>query len=148
MKKSTFLTGVASTILLLIGVLMKSLHWPGAGVVITLAVATFALGYAVLFFCDKNKTAQNAIEKLSNIMVMLTMIVVAASFLFKAMHWPGAGIGIYAGHFFLLAMIPILYVQGSRETDLVKKLHLNSSAIILTFITAISIYIWCRTSIA
>jgi len=146
MKQSTFLTGISSTILLLVGVLMKSLHWPGAGVVITVAAATFALGYAVLFFLDKNKTAQNSYEKFANFMIMLAMIVVAVSFMFKAQHWPGAGVGIYAAHILLLALIPILFVQGSREKDPVKKLHIESSVVIVAFITAISFYIWWRTT--
>lgn len=127
---------------------MKGLHWPGAGVVITVAVATFALGYAILFCLDKNKSAQTGLEKFSNVMAMLTMIIVSVSFLFKAMHWPGAGVGINTAHLFLLVMIVVLYIQGSKETDPGKKLHLDSSAIILTFITAISIYIWLRTRVA
>ncbi|MCX6333734.1 MAG: hypothetical protein NT092_05440 [Bacteroidia bacterium] len=146
MKKSTFLAGVISTILLLAGVTMKSLHWPGAAVVLTVAIATFSLGYAVMLFLDKNKMAQNGYERFTNVMVMATMIIVAVSFLFKAMHWPVAGIGIYVAHIFLLSLLPILYIQGTRETDPVKKLHIDSSAILVAFIAAISLYIWWRTS--
>ena len=90
MNKSTFLTGVVSTVLLFIAVLMKSLHWPGTGLILTVAVAAFAFGYSILLFLDKNKGAQNGTDKLANVMAMLTMIIVSVSFLFKAMHWPGA----------------------------------------------------------
>lgn len=146
MKKSTLLVGVASTVLLLIGVLMRTMHWPGGGVVMTIAAATFALGYSVMLFLEKNKGAQTGIDKLSNIVALLTMLVVSVGFLFKVQHWPGAGIGIYAAHALLLLMVIILYVQGSKETDNVKKLHYNNSAVILTLMTAISLYIWFRTS--
>jgi hypothetical protein len=146
MKKGTFIAGFASSLLLIIGILMKTLHWPGAGVVMTVAVATFAFGYAVLLCLDKNKFAQNSTDKLANIMSMVTMIGVAVPFLFKAMHWPGAGILIYVAHFVLLAMIAVLFVQGSKEADPFKKLHYNDMAIVLTIITAISLYIWWRTS--
>jgi hypothetical protein len=146
MKKNTFLAGVTSTILLLIGVTMKSLHWPAASVVMTVAIAIFALGYAVMLFLDKNKMAQNGYERFTNVMVMATMIIVAVSFLFKTQHWSGAGVGIYVAHIFLLALLPILYIQGTRETDPVKKLHIDSSAILVAFIAAISLYIWWRTS--
>lgn len=148
MKKSTFLTGVISTILLLIGIFFKTQHWPLSGVLMTVSLAAFALGYAVLLFMDKGKTAQTGIDKFANVMVMVTMIIVSISFLFKIMHWPGAGIGIYAAHFILIVMIVVLYIQGSKQTDPVKKLHIDSSAIILTLMTAISAYIWWRTSIA
>jgi hypothetical protein len=148
MKKITFLTGVISTILLLIGIFFKTQHWPLSGVLMTVSLATFALGYAVLLFMDKRKTALTGIDKFANVMVMLTMIIVSISFLFKIMHWPGAGYGIYAAHIILIVMIVVLYVQGSKQTDPVKKLHIDSSAIVLTLMTAISAYIWWRTSIA
>ena len=148
MKKITFLTGVISTILLLIGIFFKTQHWPLSGVFMTVSLVSFALGYAVLLFMDKSKTAQTGIDKFANVMVMLTMIIVSISFLFKIMHWPGAGYGIYAAHIILIAMIVVLYVQGSKQTDPVKKLNIDSSAIILTLMTAISAYIWWRTSAA
>jgi hypothetical protein len=148
MKKITFLTGVISTILLLIGIFFKTQHWPLSGVLMTVSLVSFALGYAVLLFMDKNKTAQTGIDKFANVMVMLTMIIVSISFLFKIMHWPGAGIGIWAAHIILIVMIVVLYIQGSKQTDPVKKLHIDSSAIILTLMTAISAYIWWRTRIA
>jgi ABC-type multidrug transport system fused ATPase/permease subunit len=147
MKKSTFFTGVISTILLLIGILFKTQHWPLSGVFMTVSLASFALGYAVLLFMDKSKSAQTGIDKFANVMVLLTMIIVSISFLFKIMHWPGAGYGIYAAHIILIAMIVVLYIQGSKQTDPVKKLHIDSSAIVLTLMTAISIYIWWRTSV-
>jgi hypothetical protein len=146
MSKSTFLAGFGSSLLFIIGILMKTLHWPGAGVVITVAVASFSFGYAVLFYLDKNKLAQNSTDKLANIMTMVAMIGVAVPFLFKAMHWPGAGILIYVAHFVLFALIAVLYVQGLKEADTFKKLHYNNMAIVLTIITAISLYIWWRTS--
>jgi hypothetical protein len=145
MKKSTLLVGVASTVLLLIGIGMKTMHWPGAGVVMTVSLVTFGLGYALLLFLDKNKGTQTGIDKLSNIMAMLTMMIVSVGFLFKIQHWSGAGILIYAAHAFLILMIIVLYIQGSKESDNVKKLYINNSAIILTLMTAISLYIWWRT---
>jgi FlaA1/EpsC-like NDP-sugar epimerase len=146
MKKSTLLCGVVSCFLLLIGVHMKFMHWAGAGVVITLSIALFALGYAVLLLLDKNKLAQNSYQKFVNIMSLVTMIVVAASFLFKVQHWPGAGLLIYFAHAFLFVMIPVLFAQGSKESDPVRKLNINNTAIILTLITAVSIYLWWRTA--
>jgi hypothetical protein len=145
MKKSTLLVGVTSSILVLIGVAFKSQHWPLAGALITLGVAFFALGYAILLFIDKNKIAQSTIDKFANVMTMVTMIVVTVGFLFKTQHWAGAGVLIYVAHLVLLAMVAVLYVQGSKETEPVKKLHYNNMAIVLTIITAISLYIWWRT---
>jgi hypothetical protein len=43
-------------------------------------------------------------------------------------------------------MIPVLFAQGSKESDPVRKLNINNTAIILTLITAVSIYLWWRTA--
>jgi hypothetical protein len=141
------MAGFVSALLFIIGILMKMMHWPGASVVITVSVALFALGYSVLLCLDKNKIAQTSLDKFANVMTMVTMIIVIVAFLFKAMHWPGAGILIYAAHIVLLAMITVLFLQGSKEPDTVKKLHYNNMAIILTIITAISLFLWWRTSL-
>lgn len=142
MKKSTFIIGLVSAFLILLGVGFKFQHWPGAGIMLTLGAALFALVYSILLWIDKNKIAQNSYQKFVNLMTMLTMLIIMVGFLFKVQHWPGAGIGIYAGHFLLLLMIPILFVQASRETDPVKKLNFNHIAIMLVILTAFSFFIW------
>lgn len=146
MKKSTFLLGVVSSFLL-IGVFMKIQHWPGAGVVITLAAALFALGYSVLLYIDKSAFAQSSFQRLVNVMTLFTMIIVMIAFLFKVQHWPGAGAGIIVGHLILFTMIPILFIQGSKESDPVKKLNFNNIAILFVVLTAFSFFIWLHKSI-
>lgn len=146
MKKSTFFIGVVSSFLMLAGVVLKIQHWPGAGICMTLGAALFALGYAVLLLIDKNAIAQNSYQKLINIMTFLSMLIIMISFLFKFQHWPGAGFGVFLGNFLLLAMIPLLFVHASKETDPVKKLNFSNEAILLVILTAFSFFIWLRTS--
>ncbi|MDQ1332650.1 MAG: hypothetical protein QG576_685 [Bacteroidota bacterium] len=145
MRKSTYLIGVSSSVLFFIGAIFKILHWPLAGIFLTLSVLLFALGYALLLLGDKNKIAQNSYQKFVNWMTFAAMVIVSVSFLFKAQHWPGAGLLIYAAHAVLVVMIPVLFIQGSKESDPVRKLNINNIAVILTFITAVSLFIWLRT---
>ncbi len=142
MKKSTFVIGLVSAFLILIGVGFKFQHWPGAGIMVTLGAVLFALVYSVLLWIDKNKIAQNSYQKFVNLMTMLTMLIIMAGFLFKIQHWPGAGVGIFAGHILLILMIPILLVQASRETDPVRKLNFNHNAVLLIVLTAFALFIW------
>ena len=148
MKKSTFIIGVISSFLFLFGVAMKFEHWPGAGIVITLAAVLFAFGYSVLLMIDKNVFAQNSFQKLVNLMTMISMTIIMIAFVFKAQHWPGARIGIYAGHLLLLAMIPILFLHASKESDPAKKLNFNNEAILLVLLTGFSFFIWLVRSIS
>lgn len=147
MKLRTYLSGLISSVLLILAIFMKSLHWPGSGIAFTVAIAIFVFGYAILLYVDKNKFAQNNFQKLVNVMTLVTMVVVAVSFLFKAMHWPGAGIFIYLGHLSLIVMVPLLFIQGSRETEPARKLNLNNTAILFTLVTAVSLYLWWRISV-
>jgi hypothetical protein len=142
MKKLTFITGVVSVFLILIGVIFRIEHWTGGGVILTIGGALFTLVYSVLLLIDKNKIAKDSFQKFVNLMTMLTMLVIPAAALFKIQHWPGAGYGIYAAHLLLLIMIPVLFMHASKETDPVKKLNLNIIAIILVLLTAVSFYIW------
>jgi hypothetical protein len=146
MKKSTFLIGVISSFLILIGVLMKIQHWPLAGVAITLGAVSFALGYSVMLYIDKSAVAQNSYQRFVNVMTLFTMIIIMVAFLFKVQHWPGAGIGIIVGHLLLLLMIPVLFIHGSKESDPVKKMDINNIAIILVVLTAFSFLMWLRLS--
>lgn len=142
MKKSTFLLGVVSSFLILLGVAFKVQHWPGAGIALTLGAALFVLGYSVMLLIDKNKIAQNSFQKFVNFMVLLTMVSIMIGFLFKVQHWPGARIGVWAGHLMLLVMIPVLFIQASKETEPVKKLNLNNIAVLFVLLTAFSFFIW------
>jgi len=148
MKKSTFIVGVISSLLILIGVIFKIQHWAGAGVAITLGAVFIAICYSILLLIDKNAIAQNGYQKFVNYMSMLTLLILTLAFLFKAMHWPGAGIGIWVGHIMMLIMIPVLFIQASRETDPVKKLNFNNIAILFMAVTAVCFYIlWQFTKV-
>jgi len=148
MKRNTFIIGVISSFLLLIGVAMKFEHWPGAGIVITIAAVLFAFGYAVLLYIDKNALAINDFQKFVNLLTMIAMIIIMIGFVFKFQHWPGARIGLYAGHLMLIALIPTLFIHASKESDPVKKLNFNNEAILLVMLTAFSFFIWLVRSIS
>lgn len=148
MKKSTLVVGIISTILILIGVIFRIQHWPGGAHLMVAGTAVFVFGYAILFFIDKSKTAQTGMDKLTNIVVLATMIVIPVGFLFKGNHWPGAGIGILVSHIFLALVVIMLFLQAAKEQDNVKKMYINNSAVILTLMLAISLFIWLRTSAA
>ncbi|MGD0581411.1 MAG: hypothetical protein ABR974_00545 [Bacteroidales bacterium] len=142
MKKSTFSLGLISSSLFFVSVFMKFLHWPGAYTLMVAAAAIFVLGYSTMLYLDKNKLATTSFQKTVNVISMLAMMIVMVCFIFKAMHWCGANIAIYVGHLCLLILIPVLFIQGSEETDTVRKLNAFNSAIMLVFLTGFSFFIW------
>jgi hypothetical protein len=142
MKKTTFLLGLLSAAMFFVSVFMKALHWPGAAVTMVTAAVIFAAGYSTMLWYDKNQLATTGSQKTVNFISMQVMIIVMVCFVFKALHLAGANIAIYIGHLCLLILIPILFIQGSEETDPVRKLNAYNSAIILVILTGFSFYIW------
>jgi hypothetical protein len=147
MKKSTFLLGVISSFLILLGVAFKIEHWPGAAIAVGTGVTLFALCYSTLLLMDKNALAQNDLQKFVNLMTMIGMIVIPITFFLKVQHLTGARIGMYASHIYLLVMIPVLFYFGSKETDPIKKLNIYNSVMFLIVATAISFIIWLRSGV-
>lgn len=142
MKKLTLFFGLISSFIFFTGAFFKIMHWPGAGIILTVSIGLFVLGYAPLLMIDRNKLTRNTYQKFVNLVTMAVMVVIACSFLFKAMHWPGANIVITAGIIILVFLIPILFVRASKESEPVKKLNFYNEAIILTLITVVELFIW------
>lgn len=136
MKKLTLYSGIIAVLIILVGVIMESLHWPGAGVTLTLGVALFVGLYAVLFFLDRHKLASSNLQKLLNLGVLKAMVLFPLGFLFKMMHWPWAGAIIYLGNLVLVLLIPVILVKASKEANPVKRMNSFNEAIVLTFVIA------------
>jgi len=142
MKKTTLVFGLVSSFLLIIGVIMKANHWAGAGIVFFISVVLFALGYSPLLFTDRNKHARSGEQKVVNLASMITMLIVSAAFLFKLMHWPGAGKLVVTGNLILVLFIPVLLIRASKEKDPVRRLNFFNESIIVIVLTAASLYLW------
>jgi len=97
MKKTMKVSGIISTILLMFGSLFKIQHWPGAG-------AMLALGFFVLCFLflpSANYVMHRERKDRSMILLFISAFLgsfgLFLGFLFKIMHWPGAGIVLALG---------------------------------------------------
>jgi hypothetical protein len=144
MKKITLISGVVSSIIVFIGVLFKIMHWPGAGVAITLGIVLFVVAYSLLLFIDKQEFATTSMQKVSNVFVLIAMVLISLGFLFKMQHWPGAGVLIYISNVALFVLIPVSFIKASKETEPGKKLNFNNEAIVLILLLAFSLLLLFR----
>ena len=142
MKKATLTLGVISSLVFVIGVLLKWQHWPGAGIALCISILLFAFGYSPLLMIDRNRFAQSPHQKMVNIASTIAMIIIAISFLFKVQHWSGAGIGVIIGNITLIILVSLLFYRASKETE--EKVRMNSynEAIILLFLVGFSLFLW------
>lgn len=90
MKRSVYFLGIACANLMLAGSLFKVFHWPGANVLLVLAVALFALVFLPVALYNSYREQQRY-----RTLYIVTFLVFASgmlSVLFKVLHWPGANI--------------------------------------------------------
>jgi hypothetical protein len=128
MKKLTFGFGLTSTFLLLAGTIFKLMHWPGAGIMVTLGVGLLVLGYLPMILTHKLKESPKG-DALMHILGFLGLCITSAGVLFKIQHWPGAGALLYTGMGILAAGYVPVYFYKRYQTSANKPVTFSSSLI-------------------
>jgi hypothetical protein len=114
---TTVRTEKTLTILFLIGLIFKLLHWPGAGIILVISLSTIAMLYfpaAFYFFCDKVIKRQNlALSIISGLFLSL----IPLGILFKIMYWPGGQMYLLIGSVTAPIILTVIYFMKSKTTD-------------------------------
>lgn len=117
MIKTIKITSIITMVLLLIGLFFKTMHWPGANILLVCGTATGILLFLILLSGILSKLS-GGMEKLSVIVASLTLIAGLVAFLFKTLHWPGAGILIWIADIGLLFSTIAFLIDGLLEKEL------------------------------
>ncbi len=91
MKKYKDYIGILGGILLLVAVFFKSLHYPGANILIQIG-ATFGVLYFVISLFHRDSIDPSPCAKFAEYIVPITMLAFLVSFIFKVSNWPGGSI--------------------------------------------------------
>ena len=112
MKNFTYVFGLSSAILTILGSFFKRMHWPGAGIMITVGMVLIVLVFLPLYFISNQKEQLEKKNPVYAIVGYLTIALLLAGATFKIQHWPGAGYMIYASiGFILIGFIPLYVVN-------------------------------------
>lgn len=118
MKRTLKISGITSIILIMIGVIFKSMHWPGAGFAVVLGLTFFSLIFIPLNIVLKFKDDKEKNNRLIMTIGMLTASTATIGVLFKIMHWPYANILMFSSLLvFMLIFIPIYFVVKYRDPE-------------------------------
>ena len=118
MKKTLKITGIGSSILMLLGATLKVMHWPGASMMIVLGAATFSLIFLPLMIILKFRDEEKITNKLIFAFSFILGIMAVLGSLFKVMHWPGANIlMISSASAFIFAYIPLYFISRYRKDE-------------------------------
>jgi hypothetical protein len=118
MKKVMLRSGMFSTITFIAGSFLKIMHWPGAMMLIFLAILSMCLLFLPIFFLIKSKEVKEKKEKVIIGFGVVFGILFCSSTLFKIMHWPGANLLWLAclGVLFFL-FLPVFFFSGIRNSE-------------------------------
>jgi hypothetical protein len=117
MKKTVYFSGFVATFCILIGLMFKIMHWPGATAILvagnlSLSVCLLAILYGLL----TNKTALPRMTFSRMLFGIVGGMLLASGIFFKIMHWPGANILLVLGMFLItFIFLPIFFWQLYRS---------------------------------
>lgn len=118
MKKFMIMSGIASAIAFIIGSFFKIMHWPGAGLLLILAILSFSLVFLPLLFVLKTRETRTAQERILLTITIVLGILYSIGILFTIHHWPGNRIlwlSTLALSFFVL--LPVYFFSGIRKPE-------------------------------
>jgi hypothetical protein len=116
MKNFTYVFGLSSAILTILGSFFKRMHWPGAGIMITVGMVLIVLVFLPLYFISNHREQVEKKNPVYAIVGYLTIALLLAGATFKIQHWPGAGYLIYASiGFILIGFIPLYVVNAYQR---------------------------------
>ena len=110
MKKLTYFLGLASAIIILFGAISKRMHWPGAGIELTLGLLVIILGFLPLFFIVTYREQSEKKNIIYPIVGYLTIAVLLTGAVFRIQHWPAARTVTNIGLVILIVGFLPLYV--------------------------------------
>ena len=118
MKNTMIRSGSFATFLLVLGLVFKFMHWPGASMMLVVSILIFSLLFLPLVFILKAKDTTASTVKLSSGIGIAAGMSISLGILFKVMHWPYANMLVVCA---LLAIVflflPIYFFTGIRNPD-------------------------------
>jgi len=138
MKNASNILGVIGFIIMLIGVIFKGMHYPGANLLMLLGTL---LGVIFFFmsFLYKDINELNLFAIFSEYFLSFAMMISLVAFIFKSMHWPGGGVlvGISVITYFILGISISVSILINKEKQFIS-LH----KITLAFLYQLTILIY------
>jgi hypothetical protein len=123
----TYLSGYLAALLYSAGVLFKVMHFPFGTELLFAGIFTSVLVFLPTLFITKIIGRPRSPEKSTTVVGLAAVIILLTGFVFKIMHWPGAGVILILGNtsVFLVA-VPYYGIMLAK-----KKLHISGEFIFL-----------------
>jgi hypothetical protein len=143
MKRIMYVLGVAAPILILAGAAFKVNHWPGAGVILTLALLMIGMFFLPIFVMVRIRDTRRQDQPVPLTLYLSGLIpgiITILGSLFKIQHWPGAGVMITLGLIGLAFLFLPMYASyrireaGEKNEQINRKLWIGGTVAGILFI--------------
>ena len=136
MKKTIYIFGIITCLLIAAGIGLKVNHLAGAGITLTVAMTFFVLVFLPLAFINNYKNLESKPEKGFYILTYATCFILYGATLFKIMHWPGASILLTVAISFPFVVFLPVFIYHSRKEEY---FSINQSIAVILLLAYISI---------
>lgn len=113
MRRHTYIVGVFSTILIVVGTLLKFLHLPGAAVILSIGIISFVVYFSVSFLIDRLTLQTRRGLQISTIILFASLQCAMLFIFFSFLRLPPAEILQYAS----LILLAVYFVFFSTQTE-------------------------------
>ncbi len=126
-----------TTMIVFLGGIFKVIHWPGAGIMLTLGMLMLIFLFLPLALINHYKAEGKRQNLLLYIVTWLTCFVVFGSMLFKIQHWPYAGkLLIIALPFPYVVFLPVFLAITAKN----RNFSIHNTVYVLFLLSGISVF--------
>lgn len=127
MKKVLKLSGMLTAGLTVAGAIFKTMHWPGAGILILAGGLSFSLVFLPLLIAIKMRDDASKMDKAVFSVGFFLGMMMSLGLVFKLMHWPYANILMMTGVLLFTAVyVPLYFFSRYRRPELKFNTAVNS----------------------
>jgi hypothetical protein len=136
MKQKLYIFGLMNSLIIFTGVIFKVNHFPGAGILLTIGLATLVLFFIPAALINNYRNSENKSLLLYSV-TWLTCFVVFTAMLFKIQHWPGAGIALtIAVPFPYVVFLPVFLAVTSK----IRNFNIYNTVFVLLLLALNSVF--------
>jgi len=117
MKNFIYTSGITGISLSILGITLKTLHWPGAGITLLLGLMCLAFIFIPASLVKLQKSTDDGLLKTVYWSAAISFFIMIIGMLLKIQHWPGASWFLITGMlipFILLLPIYLIYHQKRK----------------------------------
>jgi len=137
MKQKIYILGVITAMIISTGAILKLNHLAGAAILLTAGTLILVLLFLPAALINNYKAEGNSQNKLLYIVTWITCFVVFTAMLYKIMHWPHAGVGLFiALPFPYIVFLPVFLVVTSKN----KNFNIYNTVFVLLLLALNSVF--------